>query len=71
VALLKEAGGLVRLGVICELCDVEGVPPGMLQAAAALLRPFTLLGVGRLTNTTPRAIGRFAAALEKLIAALG
>jgi hypothetical protein len=58
VTQLKEAGSLVRLGVICEICDIEGVPPSMLLAAASLLRPFTLLVVGRLSNTLPGAIGR-------------
>ncbi len=58
VAQLKEAGSLVRLGVICEICDIEGVPPGMLLAASSLLRPFTLLVVGRLAVTTPAAIAR-------------
>jgi hypothetical protein len=55
---IKEAGGLVRLGVICEICDIEGVPPGALLAATSLLRPFTLLVVGRMMDTTPTAIGR-------------
>lgn len=58
VTQLKEAGSLVRLGVICEICDIEGVPPSMLLAAISLLRPFTLLVVGRLSNTLPGAIGR-------------
>jgi hypothetical protein len=58
VTQLKEAGSLVRLGVICEICDIEGVPPSMLLAATSLLRPFTLLVVGRLSNTLPGAIGR-------------
>jgi hypothetical protein len=44
--------------VICEICDVEGVPPGMMLAASSLLRPFTLLVVGRLAVTTPAAIAR-------------
>jgi hypothetical protein len=55
---LKQAGGLVRLGVICEVCDIDGVPPGALLAATSLLRPFTLLLVGRLMDTTPAAIVR-------------
>jgi hypothetical protein len=55
---LKAAGGLVKLGVICEVCDIDGVPPGALLAATSLLRPFTLLIVGRLLNTAPTAIVR-------------
>jgi hypothetical protein len=55
---IKEAGSMVRLGVICEICDIEGVPPSALLAATSLLRPFTLLVVGRLMNTVPAAIVR-------------
>jgi hypothetical protein len=58
VKQLKEAGSLVRLGVLCEISDVDDVPPGALLAATSLLRPFTLLLVGRLTNTEPAAIVR-------------
>jgi hypothetical protein len=55
---LKAAGSLVKLGVICEVCDIEGVPPSTLLAATSLVRPFTLLVVGRLMNTAPTAIVR-------------
>jgi len=30
----------VQRGLICEVCDVEGVPPGALLAATSLMRPF-------------------------------
>jgi hypothetical protein len=50
VKLLKAANGLLRCGVIGEICDIEGVPPGSLLTAASLLRPFTLLVAGRLGN---------------------
>lgn len=53
MAHLKAAGCLVKMGVICEICDIEGVPPGMLLAAASLVRPFTLLVAGRLLAPTP------------------
>ena len=53
---LKAAGGLVKMGVICEICDVEGVPPGMLLAAASLVRPFTLLAAGRVLAPTPASV---------------
>ena len=49
-APLKEAGGLVKLGVVCEIHDIEGIPPGALLAAASLVRPFSLLVVGRLAG---------------------
>jgi hypothetical protein len=55
---LKETGAKVRLGVICEIGDVEGVPPSALLAAASLVRPFTLLVAGRLIDSSPRAVAR-------------
>jgi hypothetical protein len=56
VAHLKAAGALVKMGIICEICDIEGVPPGMLLAAASLVRPFTLLVAGRLLAPTPASV---------------
>jgi hypothetical protein len=50
---LKAAGALVKMGVICEICDTEGVPPGMLLTAASLVRPFTLLVAGRMLAPSP------------------
>lgn len=58
VKQLAEAGGLVRLGVICEVSDVDGVPPATLLAVTSLLRPFALLVVGSIANTVPAAIVR-------------
>jgi hypothetical protein len=55
---LKQAGGLVKLGVICEIWDIEGVPQGALLSAVSLVRPFTLLVVGRLQTVTPAAVAR-------------
>jgi hypothetical protein len=55
---LKGAGDLVKLGVICEVLDVEGVPPSVLISAVSLVKPFALLVVGRLTDTSPKAILR-------------
>jgi hypothetical protein len=52
VAHLKAAGALVKMGVISEICDIEGVPPGVLLAAASLVRPFTVLAAGRLLAPT-------------------
>ena len=42
-APLKEAGSLVKLGVICEILDIEGVPAGALLAATSLVRPFSIV----------------------------
>jgi hypothetical protein len=58
VKQLKAAGALVKLGVICEICDIEGVPPGALLAATSLVRPFSLLVVGRLAEVTRAAINQ-------------
>lgn len=55
---LKEAGGLVRLGVVCEILDIEGVPTGALLSAASLVRPFSLLVVGRTTTSSTGALQR-------------
>ena len=55
---LKAAGDLVKLGVICEVLDVEGVPPSVLHAAVSLVKPFALLVVGRLADTNPKSILR-------------
>jgi hypothetical protein len=55
---LQEAGGLVRLGVICEITGVDDVPPGALLAATSLLRPFTLLLAGRMSSSAPQAVIR-------------
>jgi hypothetical protein len=59
---LKEAGGLVRLGVICEILDLDGVPAGALISAATLVRPFSLLVVGNLETPTPKSFARLAGA---------
>lgn len=56
---LRAAGAHVKLGVICEIFDIEGVPQGALMAATALVRPYSLLVVGRLASASPAAIGRF------------
>jgi len=62
VTHLKAAGCLVKLGIICEICDIEGVPPGVLLAAVSLVRPFTLLAAGRLLDPTPATVRRLAGA---------
>lgn len=58
VTQLKEARGLVRLGVICEICDIEGVPPSALLAAVSLVRPFTVLVAGRIMDVSSHVISR-------------
>jgi hypothetical protein len=59
---VREAAALVRLGVICEIVDIEGVPQSALLEVTSLLRPLSLLVVGRLANPTASAIARLSAA---------
>jgi len=59
---LKEAGGLVKLGVICEIMDIDGVPQGVLLAATSVVRPLSLLVVGRVASLNPKTIASFAGA---------
>jgi hypothetical protein len=44
----RAAQGSVQRGLICEVCDIEGVPPSALLAATSLMRPFCLFIVGHL-----------------------
>ena len=53
---LKAVARFVKLGVICEVCDLDGVPPGALLTATSLVRPFALLIVGHLLNPRTNAI---------------
>jgi hypothetical protein len=56
VKLLKTASAMLRCGVICEICDIEGVPPGSLLSAATLIKPFTLLVAGQLVDARDRRV---------------
>jgi hypothetical protein len=42
VALLEQARAEVRLGLVCEICDLDGVPPSALLTAISLIRPFCM-----------------------------
>jgi hypothetical protein len=44
----RAAQASVQQGLICEVCDIEGVPPSALLTATSLIRPFCLFVVGRL-----------------------
>jgi hypothetical protein len=46
----RAAKANVQRGLICEVCDIEGVPPSAMLAATSLIRPFCLFVVGRLTT---------------------
>ncbi|WP_133255022.1 hypothetical protein [Phenylobacterium hankyongense] len=56
VSAFKEARELVDKGVICQLCEVELVPPSIVLATTALIRPFSLLVVGQVKDCTPHRI---------------
>ena len=57
---VREAANLVKLGVICEIHDIEGVPQSALLAVTGLVRPLSLLVVGHMTGPTAGAFGRIA-----------
>ena len=42
-------------GVLCEVCDIEGVPQVALLSAVSLIRPWSLFVIGHLTNAMPKA----------------
>jgi hypothetical protein len=48
IALLKAAQMVVRHGVICEICDIEGVPESALANAIGMIRPYCLYVFGHL-----------------------
>lgn len=52
----KEAQTHVRRGVICEIVDIEGVPPSVLLAAISMIRPFCLFVVGRVRDPSDAAL---------------
>ncbi|MFC3069515.1 hypothetical protein [Phenylobacterium soli] len=59
---LREAGGLVSCGAICEILDIEGAPAGALSSVVAMVKPFALLVVGRLNTGAGPLLARLAGA---------
>jgi hypothetical protein len=59
---IREAAALVKLGVICEIHDIEGVPASPLKDVINLVRAYSLLTVGRIANPTAGAFARVAGA---------
>ena len=51
IDLFKSAKDTVQLGLICEVCDIEGVPPGALLNAISFIRPYSLYVLGHLHET--------------------
>jgi hypothetical protein len=49
--VFEHARSKVQAGLLCEICDIEGVPPSALLAATSLIRPFCLFVVGKLNET--------------------
>ena len=62
VAPVRDVASMVKLGVICEILDIEGVPQNALIDVTSLVRPLSLLVVGRLANPTPGVFARFTGA---------
>jgi hypothetical protein len=54
--VFEQARSKVRAGLICEICDIEGVPPSALLAATCLIRPFCLFVIGKLTDMPSRSL---------------
>ena len=53
---LTAVARYVRLGVICEVCDLHGVPASALLTATSLVRPFALLIAGHVVNPSRDAV---------------
>ncbi|MEJ0065515.1 MAG: hypothetical protein WDM85_08765 [Caulobacteraceae bacterium] len=53
----RAAQGSVQRGLICEVCDIEGVPPSTLLAVTSLMRPFCLFIIGRLAAPPVNGLG--------------
>jgi hypothetical protein len=53
----RAAQATVQRGLICEVCDIEGVPPSTLLAVTSLMRPFCLFIVGRLAAPPINGLG--------------
>jgi len=54
--VFERARSKVQAGLLCEICDIEGVPPGMLLAATSLIRPFCLFVIGKLNEPPARSL---------------
>ncbi len=56
VALLEEAKAEVRLGLVCEICELDGVPPSALLTAVSLIRPFCVRVIAFVAEPHPAAL---------------
>lgn len=55
--LFSEARSLVKTGVICEVCDIEGVPQTALLEATSQIKPHCVFLIGHLQGTPERGLG--------------
>lgn len=56
IQLLQQAKAEVQHGLISEIGDIEGVPPGALATAIALVAPFCLKVIGAVNEPRPGAL---------------
>ncbi len=56
VGLLEQARSEVRLGLVCEICELEGAPPSTLLTAVSLIRPFCVRVLALVTDPRPGAL---------------
>ena len=56
VSLLKQAQDEVRLGLVCEICELDGVPPSALLTAVSLIRPFCVRVLAFVADPGPASI---------------
>jgi len=54
--VFEQARSKVQAGLLCEVCDIEGVPPSALLAATSLIRPFCLFVIGKLNEMPTRSL---------------
>lgn len=55
IARFKEASAGVEKGIVCEICDIDGVPSSALAAVISLVKPFCMILVGKLREAPVRA----------------
>lgn len=47
IGLFQQAQQVVKRGLICEVCDIDGVPQAALLTATSFIKPYCLFVVGR------------------------
>lgn len=54
IACFKEATIGVEKGIVCEICDIEGVPGSALSAVTVMIKPFCMIILGKLREAPVR-----------------